>query len=127
MGISRKLMESFYEKKCMYTEMMTSDASNPVLYPPAFYEKLRQIVVESCSLVVSPSSAISFIIKGQCYKEIQEGNRVSRRLVPHDYKVNLENRTCSCLEFQQLLHPCTHAAAAIYQAGANIHDFVHRS
>ena len=34
------------------------------------------------------------------------------------------NRTCTCLQYQQLKYPCSHAAAAIFFYQKNIYDFV---
>ncbi|XP_058089224.1 uncharacterized protein LOC131236102 [Magnolia sinica] len=39
-------------------------------------------------------------------------------------KVDLEQRTCSCLEWQRRGHPCGHAIAAIKYSRCNIHDYV---
>lgn len=38
--------------------------------------------------------------------------------------VDIINRTCECLEFQENLIPCRHAAAAIMACGKAIHNFV---
>ena len=41
-----------------------------------------------------------------------------------DQIVNINIRTCSCLQFQQLKFPCAHASAAIFYSKQNIYDFV---
>ena len=40
-----------------------------------------------------------------------------------EFKVDTINKTCSCLQFQQMQYPCIHAAAAISFSKQNLNDF----
>jgi MULE transposase domain/SWIM zinc finger len=110
MGISRKMMKLFHRKNLEYSVSL----SNAAVYTSTTMTKLSENIDAGRALEVIPSSTTVFLVK-------------SLNSEAEEHKVNLEEKTCTCLYFQQRQFPCRHATAAIRECGdLSIHDFVHQ-
>jgi MULE transposase domain/SWIM zinc finger len=110
-GISQKIMKLFHDRKALFSQMGSNDA----VYGPAVQGKLTRNIDAGRGLHLIPSSEYIYLVKGN-----------SSNLEEH--RVDLQEKTCTCLYFQQRQFPCKHAARAILeQRDQCIHDFVHDS
>jgi zinc finger SWIM domain-containing protein 3 len=111
MGISRKVMQLFHEKRMQYFPSAVTTA----VYGPTIQAKLTQAIDAGRSLQLLPSSTSVYLVK-------------SNRSDAEEHRVDLQDKTCTCLYFQQQKCPCMHAARAIRDCrDRSIHDFVHES
>ncbi|KAL0729396.1 hypothetical protein Bca4012_025489 [Brassica carinata] len=89
--IRRKLCTWFETRRCDISKMKGN-------IPDKIEEILVEQLVLSPGLLVLPCSTWKF--------------EVSHKAIGFSFTVDLENRTCTCLEFQMLGLPCRHAIAA---------------
>ena len=101
-GITAKIMTMFHERSNKYnlSDTMWCSKVNKIL-DNNFNDGQRYEVL--------PSTDSLFYIKGGRSGE---------------FRVDTTNKTCSCLQFQQMQYPCIHAAAAISFSKQNIDNFV---
>jgi SWIM zinc finger len=104
-------MKLFHDRKALFSQMGSNDA----VYGPAVQGKLTRNIDAGRGLHLIPSSEYIYLVKGN-----------SSNLEEH--QVDLQEKTCTCLYFQQRQFPCKHAARAILERRDQcIHDFVHDS
>ena len=102
MGVTTKIMTMFHERKLKYSDTET-------LYCQKINNILDSNVTIGRKFEVLPSSNSLFYIR--CGRA-------------GDFTLDILNKTCSCLQFQQMQYPCVHAAATISFCRQNIHDYV---
>ena len=101
-GVSTKMMTMFHERCVKYNKSET-------IYCQKINNILENNVLLGRKFEVLPSSNSLFYIRG---------GRAG------DFTVDLLNKTCSCLQFQQMHYPCVYAAATINFCWQDIHEYV---